>query len=70
MIVKEVVGQVSGHCDVSRETVCKTVGLAYVGLNPTPATIKLAGQARSSGPRSHVSAGAVCEPLWAGGIDS
>ena len=30
--------------------VCKTVGLAYVGSNPTPATIKLAGQTRSSGP--------------------
>jgi hypothetical protein len=29
---------------------CKTVGLAYVGSNPTPATIKLAGQARSVGP--------------------
>ena len=30
--------------------VCKTVGLAYVGSNPTPATIKLAGQTRSVGP--------------------
>ena len=30
--------------------VCKTVGLAYVGSNPTPATIKLAGQTRSRGP--------------------
>jgi len=29
---------------------CKTVGLAYVGSNPTPATIKLAGQTRSGGP--------------------
>ena len=29
---------------------CKTVGLAYVGSNPTPATRKRAGQARSSGP--------------------
>src|SRR5258705_13719169 len=26
--------------------VCKTVGLAYVGSNPTPATIKTPGQAR------------------------
>ncbi len=29
--------------------VCKTIGLAYVGSNPTLATIKLAGQTRSSG---------------------
>jgi hypothetical protein len=31
-------------------TVCKTVGLAYVGSNPTPATRKHAGQTRSGGP--------------------
>ena len=30
--------------------VCKTVGLAYAGSNPAPATIKLAAQTRSSGP--------------------
>jgi hypothetical protein len=42
--------QVSSHPDDWEETVCKTVGLAYVGSNPTPATIKLAGQTRSGGP--------------------
>jgi hypothetical protein len=31
-------GQVGGHSDGWGETVCKTVGLAYVGSNPTPAT--------------------------------
>src|SRR5216683_6979338 len=30
--------------------VCKTVGLAYVGSNPTPATSKSAAQTRSGGP--------------------
>jgi hypothetical protein len=30
----------------SQGALCKTVGLAYVGSNPTPATIKLAGQTR------------------------
>jgi hypothetical protein len=29
---------VSGHSDGSGETACKTVGSAYVGSNPTPAT--------------------------------
>jgi hypothetical protein len=29
---------------------CKTVGLAYVGSNPTPATSKAAAQTRSGGP--------------------
>jgi hypothetical protein len=44
-----------GMCRVNRyiaqpgQAVCKTVGLAYVGSNPTPATIKLAGQTRSIG---------------------
>jgi hypothetical protein len=30
--------QVSGYSDGCGETVCKTVGSAYVGSNPTPAT--------------------------------
>jgi hypothetical protein len=42
--------QVAGHGSIRAVTVCKTVGLAYVGSNPTPATIKLAGQTRSRGP--------------------
>jgi hypothetical protein len=31
-------GQVSGHSDGWGEAVCKTVGLAYAGSNPAPAT--------------------------------
>ena len=42
--------QVSGRRACAWMAVCKTVGLAYVGSNPTPATIKLAAQTRSSGP--------------------
>ena len=42
--------QVSGRRACAWMAVCKTVGLAYVGSNPAPATIKLAGQTRSSGP--------------------
>jgi hypothetical protein len=30
--------QVSGYSDGTAETACKTVGSAYVGSNPTPAT--------------------------------
>ena len=30
--------QVSGYSDGEEWAVCKTVGLAYVGSNPTPAT--------------------------------
>ena len=30
--------QVSGYSDGSGSALCKTVGLAYVGSNPTPAT--------------------------------
>ena len=41
---------VQTHVAELEQAVCKTVGLAYVGSNPTPATIKLAGQTRSSGP--------------------
>jgi len=43
----------------SGQAVCKTVGLAYVGSNSTPATIKLAGQTRPVGRVSCV-AGAAC----------
>ena len=42
--------QVSGRRVCAWMAVCKTVGLAYVGSNPTPVTIKLAGQTRSVGP--------------------
>ena len=35
--------QLSGHSGQWRETVCKTVGSAYVGLNPTPATTSGSG---------------------------
>src|SRR3982074_1389864 len=46
--------QVSGHSDGSGGTVCKTVGLAYVGSNPTPATTcekgPLAAETRPTGP--------------------
>ena len=38
------------HLRSSGQRSVKTVGLAYVGSNPTPATIKLAGQTRSRGP--------------------
>ena len=37
--------QVSGRRACAWMAVCKTVGLAYVGSNPTPATIKTPGQA-------------------------
>jgi hypothetical protein len=37
MIIK-VFGQVSGHVGGLGVTVCKTVGLAYDGSNPSPAT--------------------------------
>ena len=42
--------QVSGRRAYAWMAVCKTVGLAYAGSNPAPATIKLAGQTRSNGP--------------------
>ena len=34
----EVYAQVKGNARKRRVAVCKTVGLAYVGSNPTPAT--------------------------------
>jgi hypothetical protein len=37
--------QVSGYSGGPGSAHCKTVGLAYVGSNPTPATIKTPGQA-------------------------
>jgi hypothetical protein len=39
--------QAGGHSDGLGGAHCKTVGLAYVGSNPTPATNKPAGQAWS-----------------------
>jgi hypothetical protein len=38
MLQLEKFGQVSGYSDGVEGTVCKTVGSAYVGSNPTPAT--------------------------------
>jgi hypothetical protein len=42
----EVYAQVKGSARLRRVAVCKTVGLAYVGSNPTPATCKAARQDR------------------------
>src|SRR5579859_4398819 len=49
-----VFAQVSGHMEMQAVAVCKTVGSAYVGSNPTPATTcengPLAGNSRLGGP--------------------
>jgi len=51
----EVYAQVKDSARRGRVAVCKTVGLAYVGSNPTPATNKIPGQTwcprSSQGPR-------------------
>ena len=63
-----VFAQVRGHLEVQAVAVCKTVGSAYVGSNPTPATPwgngPIAADSRLSGPFS--SCPAVCHlvALW------
>jgi len=52
--------QVSSHVATSGQAVCKTVGSAYVGSNPTPATSKAAGQTLRLG-RVPCAEGAVCD---------